>query len=355
MVFGNVPTPDQDSGSLRMFMILKSLAQIGRPIFVSMNRLTGSEYERELGQHGVELMSRWQYREALAGNGLTIVILSRIQVANEMFQLIRRVNKEIPIIFDSVDIESLRLEREAALTCDDKLRKKAHSCKKQELIVAGESDQIWAVSDADKAIIEKDLPNAIINVIPNIHSLQERGKAFEERQGLLFVGSFWHSPNSDAIEYFVRSIYPQVSRALPNLKAYIAGSHMGEDLLAYQTETIRCLGFVPDLGDLFKSSRLFIAPLRFGSGLKGKIGQALSYGLPVITTTVGAEGFGFHNGVEAIIADSPLEFSQALIAAYSNKELWEKLSENGYQYVEQNLSAARVHEKIVSAINLLIP
>jgi GT2 family glycosyltransferase len=350
-----VPTPDQDSASQRMFLILQSLAKVGRPVFVPVNQAPINEYKSILEQHGIEVVPRLESKPFIADRDCKIAILSRAPVADEMFSSIRRINREVKIVFDSVDIHSLRLAREGAITRDPALAAEAQLRKSQELNLIRRSDQTWCVSEDDKAVFEDEVPTAQIRVIPNIHVLRGRGRRFEDREGLFFIGSFLHRPNRDAIQYFLESIYPLVCRVLPDVNFYVAGSHMTDEIMAYGSETVSMLGHVRDPDQIFKRSRVMIAPLRFGSGMKGKIGHALSYGLPVVTTTIGAEGFRFRNGCEALVADDAEGFAKAVTRAYSDRELWQQLSDNGYRYVQEHLSPPVVSERIAAGLaDLLI-
>jgi O-antigen biosynthesis protein len=355
IVFDNsVPTPDQDSGSQRMFLILRSLASIGRPVFVPVNQAPLSAYKSLLEKHGVEVVLSLDYKQRISADDCEVAILSRASVADEVLPQIRRLNKDIKIVFDTVDVHSLRLERESEITGDLQLAKEATFRRKQELRVALESDQVWCVSDSDKEILNTKVPAAKVRVIPNIHNLHERGRAFQEREGLLFIGSFLHRPNCDALAYYVNQIHPLVSEVLPQAILYVVGSHMTEDIFAFDSPSVKVLGYLRDVDELFRTTRVFVAPLRFGSGMKGKIGQAFSYGLPVVTTQIGAEGFGISHGAEVLIADDPGAFAEAVTRLYNDCKLWQRLSDNGHAYVKQNLSPSVVREQIVTALAELI-
>jgi glycosyltransferase involved in cell wall biosynthesis len=91
-------------------------------------------------------------------------------------------------------------------------------------------------------------------------------------------------------------------------------------------------------------------PLRYGAGIKGKLGESLSYGLPVVTTSTGAEGFGLTGGVEALIADEPHEFAAAVVRAYERQDLWERLAEHGYRHIEKHFTPEVVAGVINSSV-----
>jgi GT2 family glycosyltransferase/glycosyltransferase involved in cell wall biosynthesis len=355
VVFDNgLPTPDRDSGSQRMFMILQLLAKIGRPAFVAVNQPPVPEYQALLGKHGIEVVPRIEYK-SLLGSDCDLVILSRVSVADEIHSSVRRINKSLKIVFDTVDIHSLRLERECGINGNQAAAREASLRRKQELRLTRASDQVWCVTENDRNVLKKEVPQASIRVIPNIHTLHSRGAAFAEREGLLFIGSFLHRPNLDALDYFVRTISPLLSQSLQGVKLYVVGSYITDQVKAFASESVIILGHAPNVDDLFHHSRLFVAPLRFGSGMKGKIGQAMSYGLPVITSSIGAEGFEFKDGHDVMIADEPEAFAEAIVRAYEDKDLWQQLSDNGYQHIHNHLTPHVVNKKIVNAISELFP
>ena len=189
-----------------------------------------------------------------------------------------------------------------------------------------------------------------IEVVPTIHPLRARGRSFAEREHLLFVGNFAHRPNADAVHHFMRDIFPLVRSALPGVKLYVVGDNATPEIAAYASADTEVLGYVPDVEPLFRDCRLMVVPLRYGAGLKGKLGESLSYGLPVVTTSTGAEGFGLTDGVEALIADEPQAFAAAVVRAYEREDLWRRLAEHGRRHVEKFFTPEVVAEVIDSSM-----
>lgn len=348
-----IPAPDRDSGSARMFLILKSLVKLGQPVFISLSKLRRPEYERMLNQAGVETVPWIDYKRVLKQRRFQVALFSRPEVAGALLSSIKRIAPRIKTIFDTVDIVFLRLERECEMIGDEQVAQRARRYKKLETRLARSCDQVWCVTPEDQAALAQQAPSARFEIIPNIHPLQDRGKNFAARQGLVFIGNFLHRPNEDAVHYFMQEIYPLVQEALPGVKLFIVGSYAPPAIAAYGSEDVIVTGYVPDVDPIFHSCRVFIAPLRFGAGMKGKIGQALSYGLPVVTTAVGAEGMGLENGSEALIADGAREFAEALISVYKDAVLWQRLSDYGYGHIERHFTPQVVEEKIHQAIQTI--
>lgn len=348
-----LPTPDQDAGSARMFMILKSLAGIGKTIFVPVFGPPGGFHASLLEREGIEIVPRSDFEKQMSEGNYKVAILSRVNVADEMLSSIRRIDRNIRIVFDTVDIHTVRLETEHQVTGNRSAADEARVRRKQERRLARLCDQVWCVTEEDKEVLAREAPGAAIRIIPTIHEIHDPRGLFAEREGLLFIGNFLHRPNKDALDYFVNDIAPLLSRSLPGVKLHVVGSHMSDEIRALASDSVVVLGHVPRVDDLFHRSRLFVAPLRFGSGMNGKIGQALSYSLPIITTTIGAQGFHLRDGHDAMVADEPAAFAAAIAKAYSDEELWQHLSKNGYQQLRRHFTPQIVDKKIVAAIKEL--
>jgi len=354
MVFDDMYTsPTRDSGSLRMTMILKILARWGRVVFVPVGSQLLPESEYLLAKEGIEVAHLTNYKSILKKGDFQTVVLSRAAVADGLLATIRKLDSTIKIIYDTVDIHFLRLQREYELTKDESFAADAALLKKQETRIASMSDQVWCVTHDDKETLEREAPMANVSVIPNIHKLHERGKTFEEREGLLFIGNFGHRPNKDAVHYLMHKIYPLIREEMPDMKFYIVGSNTPEELRAYQSPHVHVLGYVEDVDSLFHKCRIFVSPLRYGSGMKGKVGQALSYGLPIVTTSIGAEGIGLDHDHSALVADDAESFAAAVLKAYRSKELWQRLSDGGYKHIQENYTPAIVEARIHAALTEL--
>jgi glycosyltransferase involved in cell wall biosynthesis len=166
----------------------------------------------------------------------------------------------------------------------------------------------------------------MFRVIPNIHeeiSLSEK-VAFDQRSGLVFIGSYNHPPNIDAVKWLCLEIMPLVWVSHPDITVNLLGSNLKDEVKELASDKVIVTGYVPEVEPYFQKSRIFVAPLRFGAGMKGKIGQSLSLGLPTITTKIGAEGMGLIDHQDVLIADTAEEFAQAVIELYDHRELWQE-------------------------------
>jgi glycosyltransferase involved in cell wall biosynthesis len=152
---------------------------------------------------------------------------------------------------------------------------------------------------------------------------------------LLFIGSYKHEPNVDAVLWFCRDIFPLIRREHPDITLTLLGSDPPPEVRHLQSKDVNVTGYVADVTEYFLQSKVFVCPLLFGAGVKGKVGQSLSFGLPVVSTSVGVEGMNVEAGCEALVADTAEEFARAVLQAYTDETLWNNLSAQGYKMVEE--------------------
>ncbi len=345
-----VPSPDRDAGSLRMFLILKTLAEWCHVIFVPFNRPQSLDYERALWKEGIETADATDYRRLLKHKNVKAAIVSRPSMGDALIHRIRRANRKAAIVFDMVDTHFVRFQREFETTGDVSARDEAKKYRQLEGKLARASDVVWCASAEDKQVMQREVTDARIEVVPTIHELRDAGKPFHERQDLLFIGNLAHRPNDDAVLFFMREVYPRLRETLPNVRLDIIGDNPSAAIKAYASDKVRVRGYVPDVEPYLRDRRVFIAPLRFGAGIKGKVGEAMAHGIPVVTTSIGAEGFGLTHGLDVMIGDDPVSFAAAIEELYSNAELWQRLAENSRLRIEKHFTPQVIAETINRSI-----
>jgi O-antigen biosynthesis protein len=169
---------------------------------------------------------------------------------------------------------------------------------------------------------------------------------FALRRDWLFIGSFQHPPNTDAVLFFLKEIYPLIAESLGDAKFYIIGDKVPPEIVSLANEKIIVAGLQRDVGPFFDSVKLSVAPLRFGAGVKGKINQSMAFGVPVVATSVAVEGTGLRDREEILVADEPEDFAKALIELYQNEQLWNKISENGLNKTRALYSTDAARKKL---------
>lgn len=352
-----VPTYDKDAGSLRMFSMLKILVELGNKVtFIGDNLLRMEPYTQELQQKGIEVIYApyiHSVEEYLAKYGklFDIVILSRAHIAANHISSVKRYCDKAEIVFDTVDLQFLRESRRAEVENSKKVLEEAGKLKRLEFRLARMSDITFVVSPVEKEIMLTEDPSLRIEVVSTIHQITQPQRSFSERRDIMFVGGFAHQPNIDAVEWFVREIFPLIKEKIPAIKFYVVGSEPPREITRLNSNDIIITGYVKDLAPYFENCKLSVSPLRYGAGVKGKINHSMSYGLPVVTTSIGAEGIELIDGENALIANDPEEFARKVILLYKDEEMWHKLSTNSLENVRNNYLYDVIKNKLKSVLD----
>jgi len=336
-----VPTHDMDAGSYVMFQVLMTLSRLGyRVILWPDNLYRLPRYTEGLQAAGIEVIyGNLDFEEFLAGCSrfLTGILIHRAPMASKYLP---RIGAGGPRLFYlCADLEHLREERRAALDGGSSAR--IQTLFERELEILRRVDRAAVHSPVERELLARLFPGKPIGVVPlPVRPGGLDGLDFDERRGLLFVGST-HPPNVDAVDHYAGRLAPRIARRLPGVQLTVvgeAGKVAAERLGPAANGCLRLAGFVPAIEEYYRSTRVFVAPLRYGAGVKGKILEAMSHGLPVVTTSVGAEGIPIVPGVDAFVADDEEGFADAVAKLYRCRETWEAMRANARKLIEEHYS-----------------
>ncbi len=152
---------------------------------------------------------------------------------------------------------------------------------------------------------------------------------------LLFTGTMSYFPNWDAALYFYKEILPLIRTAHPEITFNIVGNHPPEQIKRIANGiNVVVTGHVPDIRPHFDQAAVFVSPLRSGSGVQVKNLEAMGMGVPVVTTSIGAQGLEAKAGQDILIADAPEEFARHVIDLIQSSDLRQKIGDAGRQLVE---------------------
>jgi hypothetical protein len=183
------------------------------------------------------------------------------------------------------------------------------------------------VSDVERNLYQSlpgavDEHNLVIPIIVDEKIPQSRTPCPGE---VMFVGALWHAPNLDGVTWFCSDVWPLVRAARPDAELRLIGSNPWSLPIDIQPFTaspgVTAVGFVPDLGAAYARAAVAVAPLRFGAGMKAKVCAAMAAGVPVVTTTVGAEGIQALPGQDLLVGDDAEAFANAVAALLSDNSL----------------------------------
>jgi len=342
IIDGTLPLYDKDSGSRRMNELIKIFFMLDFEVyFMAENRGGEDPYYSELVTWGVRMV--YEPQSLRSKEELLNEVLPRINYAwiarphlNEAYSPLIRKYKGITWIYDTVDLHYLRLERSLVYDQSQGTRSGIEELKQKELSFAREADVTIVVTPSEKDIL-MDAGAKNVRVIPNVHPVKERAglPAFEDREGICFIGSYEHLPNVDAVLWLVGEIMPLIWKRAPDMKITLLGSNPPPEVLALKSDRITVPGYLHDVSVYFQNSRLFVAPLRYGAGMKGKIGQAMEYGLPIVSTDIGIEGMGLVINRDVALANTVETFAAEVLDLYSNKERWEGIARHSAESISK--------------------
>lgn len=324
-----VPMHDKEAGSNRLMHIISFLRQNGRGVvFFPDNFAALQPYTNELQSLGIEVLYHTESGpaplDALAGalKNVDYVWICRPELFKKYGPMVRSISSA-PLIYDTIDLHFLRKQREAEITGRNV---DWQSFEQMELAAARIADLTIVVSETERKVL---LGRGIetVEVVPTIHDRAiDKMRTFEATRDLLFIGNYNHTPNADAAAWLCTEIMPRVWKKLPDVNVELLGSNPTEAVRALASKRVRVPGYVSDVSTYFSSARLFVAPLRFGAGMKGKVGQAMSFGLPIVATSTAMEGFAMADGVHCIVADDANSFADAVVRAYNDGSAWQHMS-----------------------------
>ena len=344
-VDADTPTPDQNAGSIEAINLMRMFGDFGfRVTFVpESNFVHRGHYTQALQDSGIECIHHpfaSTIKDVLAGQAFDVVVLCRAYIAERYIDLVRQMAPTAKIIFNTVDLHFLREEREAALRNDAAAAARAAKSRETELQSISKSDITIVLSSYEKEMLENAAPNALVRVVPLVRNIPGKLDApgFEKREHVLFVGTYQHPPNEDAAIFFAREVWPLVSPRLPGVKFLVAGSAVTPNVAALAGGGVKVMGFVDDLDTLLNQTRISVAPIRFGAGLKGKVATTLQAGVPTVATTIAAEGMALTDNREILIADTPEALADAVVQLYTDETLWRRLAQQGFEFVRREFS-----------------
>lgn len=354
------PTPDQDSGSQDVVYFFKIFIDLGYKVtFVPDDLVHADGYTQTLQNLGVECLyspyvnSIEEYLQEY-GREFDVVFLYRAWTAHKHFKSVKRHCPGSRTVFDTVDLHYLREEREAAITGSEKLASQAKRTKEIEFKLMREADATIILSEAETQMLKNIDSSLRLKYIPYVRETPGCKNQYSNRRDILFIGGFEHTPNVDAVEYFVKEIWPAVRKKLSNTSFYIIGSKIPDRVRELEEyEGVVSVGFVEDLSDFFDKIRLTVVPLRFGAGIKGKIATSAGYGVPSVATSIAVEGMGMVNGKHILVADDAESFAEKVVQLYTDETLWNRLSRESLELVKELYSYDAGKNRLLSLLKSL--
>jgi len=355
-----IPQPDRDAGSRAIFQLLMLLVKHRYAVkFWPENLWHDTRYAQPLQDAGVEIIYGGEYvgqfERWIADNGREVdaVIFSRPHVSVNFIDAVSAHSKARRLYYGH-DIHHLRLAEELKVRPSDAVRADMERFRTLEESLWSRMDAIYYPSDLETRYVKEwgqdrgveinafTIPLYAYDGVPD--GVQDN---LPGRDGILFVAGFGHPPNVDAAVGFANDVLPHIRRVQPGVKVTLAGSNPSPEVLALEGDDINVTGFVSDdvLASLYRQSRVAIAPLRFGGGMKGKVLEAMRNGLPLVTTSTGLQGLA--DAADFTFADDDAEtFAGYVLRLLVDDQEWLKRSEAGQEFICDRFSTKSVYAVI---------
>lgn len=304
------PEPDRHASSLRASQLLTLLRDWQWQVdFLALVNTEPPGSTAVLDRLGVRLLP-WlptgaaEDFVAAEAAGYDLIYVAWTHAARRMLEPARRAAPAVPLIFDTHDVNHRREFREARISGNARTLARALVTKQNELAAVRRADVVLAITPADRDYLRDLVPEARIHTVEMWTEPQAVERAPEPAL-LLFVGNMGAPHNHDCVRYLATEVMPLLRQALPGATLLVAGQDVHPSLRELAAPDIVFAGWVPDLAPLLRRATLFLAPLRFGSGLKGKMLQAMACGLPIVASDIAAEGMPLVDGEDYLRVADP--------------------------------------------------
>jgi glycosyltransferase involved in cell wall biosynthesis len=246
--------------------------------------------------------------------------------------------KDLPKAIDYQDIFSYGMKRRADIaSCVTHpiYNMEYHRLKRYEATIFENFDVKSIISEPDRDLFPHERRDEIL-IIPNgvdhdYFKPQEREKQYD----LVFTGNMSYPPNVNAVEYLANEILPIVWKTMPEVKLYIAGATPDPKVKKAASERVIVSGWLDDIREAYAQSRVFIAPMRIGTGLQNKLLEAMSMRLPAITSPLANASLGAKPDKEILVGDNAEEMAQHIITLLTDKEKAERLAQAGFDFTNR--------------------
>lgn len=266
------------------------------------------------------------------------------------FQLVRSAElannlHSIPKVIDFVDALSKGIERRmerSNFLMNMILSIELIRLKKYEKKVLDSFDKYLIISSEDRNFLPVENEKEIV-IIPNGVDFNFYQPIDSEKlYDIFFSGNLNYPPNIDASIFLVKEILPLVVKEMPNVKVLIGGANPGKKVQSLQSKNVDVRGWVNDIRDYYKISKVFIAPMRMGTGLQNKILQAMAMKIPCVVSSLAAKGLSENGKDFILIADTPKEFKEKILKLLNDKQYYNTIAEKSYEYVKANYDWTKI-------------
>jgi len=343
IIIGKVfPEPNSTAAGSRMIQLMDSfLTQNYQITFLSTASI--SENSFDLSSKNIQfqkiLLNDNSFDELIKNLNPDVVVFDRF-TTEEQFGW--RVSEQVPNavkILDTEDLHFLRNAREKAFKQNRNLEHSdlINDVFKRELASILRCDLSLIISEFEmNLLIEKfKIDENILFHLPLFGEVKKSETSFSERKNFISIGNFLHEPNWQTVLQ-LKKLWKDIKKQLPEAEIHIYGAYATEKVfqLHNEKEGFIIKGRAENVEYVFNQAKVLLAPIPFGAGIKGKLLESMQFGLPNVTSTVGAEAMHGNFEWNGFITDNENEFIEKAVLLYQDENLWRKSQENGFKIIK---------------------
>ncbi len=357
-----LPVFDRTSSNLRIYEILHILKNSGYKIdYLYFEEAEGGDKYKNAFSGSVNFIKLYpsidnviKYFDLYAKHESNYVWITNIwntdygEFALALVKWLKTSHPAIQTIVDTMDFHYKKFMRKFDVSHDDADLLKANQFLEIEKKLYPLAHKVLTVTDVEKLNILENIGDfKNVSVIPNVHSVLPNTPDFQQRKNICFLGALHINHNIDAVRWFIKNVFPLISQNSPGIQFHIMGFNNERYKNEFETNpNVKVIGYVQEAEIAVSNYRVFVCPMIYGAGMKGKLGVAAAAGTPIVTTQTGAEGFNFVDGRNCFIADDPLQFAQRCLYLFNDSKIWEQFRRNAATMVDENFSIEAVSSKL---------
>ena len=343
------PEPNSSAAGVRMLQLIHSFIEQKFIVSFACSAARG-EFSYPLENLGVDCYSialnASSFDSFIQELAPTMVVFDRY-ITEEQYGW--RVSENCPKalrILDSEDLHCLRKARQKAVKeqrvfCLEDLL--VEETAKREIASILRCDLTWIISEYEIDVLQNvfKLDTTLVDYLPMwIETVPEVNTTISDKVHFSFVGNFLHEPNWDAVLYLKKEIWPRIRKQLPQAELHIFGAYTSQKVLDLHNpkEGFIVKGRAENVTQVFENTRVFLAPLRFGAGIKGKLIEAMVHGVPSVTTPIGAESMHGELPWNGCVEQEVQAFADAAVGLYMDSKKWHTAVENGYSILKNRFT-----------------
>ncbi len=349
-----IPEPKSTAAGSRMLQLINIFRQAGFNI-TFLTSATNTTFSEAIEVRNINLNND-DFDVLISELEPDIVLFDRF-ITEEQFGW--RVTEHCPNALRILDTEDLHFLREARKTAwkQNKIPDDSdfiNGTFKREIASILRCDLTLLISDFEFQLLVSTyrISPEIVFYIPFLFDgSASKGKDFSDRKNFMSIGNFLHEPNWQTVLQ-LKKLWPKIKQHQPNSEMHIYGAYASDKVfqLENKKEGFIIKGRAESAKEIFENYRVLLAPIPFGAGLKGKLFESMKFGIPSITSDIGAEGMHDGNVWNGYIENNPQTFCEKASQLYEDEKLWKAAQQNGFEILRNRFDQAKFSSNIIKRI-----